>query len=308
MDTKYPIDPDILHEIEKLKEDVIILSHNYQIPEIQDVADFVGDSLGLCQEASKVDKPYILFCGVDFMAESAAMLNPEKTILMPDLKALCPMAAKLPAKEVRGAKEEHPDAAVVLYINTLLEARAEADILCTSANAIKVVKSLDERDIIFGPDVNLAWHVKRNLPDKNIIPIPPGGHCITHILITTRHIEEKKKEYPDAEVLIHPECVPEVQLLTDHICSTEQMIRRARESGSREFIVGTETGLLHRLRKENPTKTFIPALDRAVCKTMKMNTFEKFLEELRERKNIVRVDPDIAEMARKSLDRMLALS
>jgi quinolinate synthase len=297
-----------IEEIEKLKEDCIVLAHNYQIPEIQDVADFVGDSLGLCQEAAKVDKPFILFCGVDFMAESAAMLNPEKTVLMPDYKAKCPMAAQLPAEKVREAKREHPDAAVVLYINTWLEARAEADIVCTSANAIKVVKSLPQQKIIFGPDQALAWHVQRHLPEKTIIPIPEGGGCRTHLLFKPQHIIEAKKRHPNAEVLVHPECKPEVQLLADRICSTEQMVKRAKESNSREFIIATEVGLLHRLRKEAPGKAFIPAYERAVCISMKKNTWEKFVRELKERKNVVRIDPLIAEKARRSLDRMLKLT
>jgi quinolinate synthase len=294
-----------LREIEELKKDCIVLAHNYQIPRIQDVADFVGDSLGLCQRATKVDKPYILFCGVDFMAESAAMLNPDKTVLMPEFMAKCPMAAQLPAEKVREARRKYPDAAVVLYINTRLEARAEADIVCTSANAVKIIKSLPEKEIIFGPDWALAWHVQRNVPEKKIITIPAQGACRTHLLFKPEHILEAREKYPNAEVLVHPECKPEVQLLADKICSTEQMIRWAKESNSREFIIATEIGLLHRLKKENPGKTFIPAYKRAVCISMKKNTWEKFMEELRGRKNVVKIDPVIAEKARKSLDRML---
>ncbi len=302
------IDEATLKEVEELKKDCIVLAHNYQIPEIQDVADFIGDSLGLCRAAQRVDKPYILFCGVDFMAESAAMLNPDKTVVMPDLEAHCPMAAQLPAKLVREAREEHPDAAVVLYINTRLEARAEADVICTSANAVKIVKALPEKKIIFGPDANLAWHVQRHVKDKEIIPVPEKGHCITHLLFKPEHVERAKEEHPDAEVLIHPECTPEVQLLADYICSTEQMVKRARESSAKEFIIGTEVGLIYRLQKEFPDKRFYPLYERAVCRTMKMNTWEKFLTQLRERTNVVRVDPEIAERALISLERMLELS
>lgn len=302
------MDQKTLAEIQKLKKDCIILAHNYQIPEIQDVADFVGDSLGLCQEAKKVNKPYILFCGVDFMAESAAILNPDKIVVMPELKAHCPMAAMLPAAQVREARETHPKAAVVLYINTLAEARAEADVTCTSANAIEIIKALNEEEIIFGPDKNLAWFVQQRCADKKIIPIPAHGHCRTHILIKREDILELRKKYPNAEVLIHPECTPDVQMLADYMCSTEQMVRRARESQSREFIIGTETGLLHRLKKENPNKTFISALKNMICPTMKMNTWEKFLKALRERKNVVRVAPEIAERARRATERMLELS
>ena len=295
-------------EIQSLKKDCIILAHNYQIPEIQDVADFVGDSLGLCQEAKKVNKPYILFCGVDFMAESAAILNPDRTVLMPELKARCPMAAMLPAAQVREARKKHPKAAVVLYVNTLAEARAEADVTCTSANAVEIIKALDEEEIIFGPDKNLAWFVQQRCGDKKIIPIPARGHCMTHVLIKREDILELGRKYPDAEVLIHPECLPEVQLLANYICSTEQMIKRAKESQSKKFIIGTETGLLHRLKKENPDKIFIPALKKMICPTMKMNTWEKFLKELRERKNVIKVAPEIAERARRATERMLELS
>ncbi len=300
---------EMLAEIEKHKQDTIILAHNYQIPEIQDIADFVGDSLGLCQEAAKVKKPYILFCGVDFMAESAAMLNPEKIVLMPDLRAHCPMAAMLPAEKVRKAKQEHSDAAVVLYINTLAEARAEADVVCTSANAIRIVRAMEAEKIIFGPDINLMWHVQRNVPEKKFIPVPEHGFCITHHRkFRKEHILRAKEKHPNAEVLVHPECKPEVQLLADYICSTEQMVRRAMESPSREFIIATEVGLIHRLQKEVPDKVFIPALEQAICVTMKMHTIEKVLSALRERKNVVRVEPEIAARARKALERMLELS
>ncbi|MEE9474396.1 MAG: quinolinate synthase NadA [Candidatus Hydrothermarchaeaceae archaeon] len=299
------IDLDVIAE---QKKDCIVLAHNYQVPQIQDIADFVGDSLALCQAASRVDKPYILFCGVDFMAESAVMLNPDKTVLMPNLDALCPMAAMLPAEKVREAKKEHPDAAVVLYINTLAEARAESDVTCTSANAVKVVKALDEKKILFGPDVNLAWHVSRNLPEKEIIPIPEEGRCRVHVMFKKEHILGEKEKHPDAEVLIHPECAPDVQMLADHICSTEQMTNRAKESSAKEFIIATETGLLYRLGKENPGKRFYPALEKAVCKSMKVTIPENFLKELKDRKNIVRVDKGVAEKARTSLERMLELS
>lgn len=294
--------------IAEQKKDCIVLAHNYQVPEIQDIADFVGDSLALCQAASRVDKPYIVFCGVDFMAESAVMLNPDKTVLLPNFKARCPMAAMLPAEKVREAKKEHPDAAVVLYINTWAEARAESDVTCTSANAVKIVSALDEKKILFGPDVNLAWHVSRQLPEKEIIPIPEKGYCRVHVMFKKEHILQEKEKHPDAEVLAHPECVPDVQKLADHICSTQQMVNRAKESDAKEFIIATETGLLYKLKKKNPDKTFYPALEKAVCRNMKMITPENFLKELKERKNIVKVDEKIAEKARASLERMLDLS
>jgi quinolinate synthase len=295
-------------ELSELKKDTIILAHNYQTPDIQGIADFVGDSLQLCQEAARVDKPYILFCGVDFMAESAVMLNPDKTVLMPDLGSKCPMAAMLPAKIVRGVKEKHPDAAVVLYINTWIEARAESDVTCTSANAVKIVSALPQRKILFGPDANLAWHVQRNLPEKEIIPIPYTGHCRVHVLFKKEVLLKLVAEHPEAEVLIHPECRPEVQEIADLILSTGGMERHVKQSNAHKFIIGTETGLIHKLEQQNPGKEFIPALSAAVCANMKKHTMEKVLNELREKKNIVRVDPVLAKRARKSLEKMLELS
>lgn len=296
-------------EVEELKKDCIVLAHNYQIPEIQDAADFIGDSLGLCREAQKVDKPYILFAGVDFMAESAAMLNPDKTVVVPELEAHCPMAAMLPARKLEEARREHPEAPVVLYINTRLEARAMADVMCTSANAVKIVDSLPQEKILFGPDRNLAWHVQRHLPEKEIIVVPERGHCITHHKIfTAQDVKKARDSHPQAEVLVHPECLPEVQMEADHICSTEQMVKRAEKSTAGGFVIGTEVGMLYRLRKEFPDKKFYPLNERAVCRTMKMNTWEKFIAQLRERNSVVKIDPELAEKARSSLDRMLELS
>jgi quinolinate synthase len=298
----------MVDEIEDLKRGCLVLAHNYQIPEIQDAADFVGDSLGLCQAARGVEKPYLLFCGVDFMAESAALLNPRKTILVPEFAARCPMAAMLPARKVREAKEAHPEAEVVLYINTLVEARAEADVVCTSANAIRIVRAMEAEEILFGPDRNLAWHVSRHCPEKRILPLPEHGYCRTHILFDEGEVRRLKEAHPEAEFLAHPECEPEIQLLADHICSTEQMVRRAKESPAKTFLIATEIGLLHRLRKEVPGKVFLPAHEKAVCISQKKNTWEAFLRELRERKNVVHLDPGIAEKARRSLQRMLELS
>jgi quinolinate synthase len=294
--------------INELKKDTVILAHNYQMPDIQDLADFVGDSLELCQKAAQVDKPYILFCGVDFMAESAVMLNPDKTVLMPELRAKCPMAAMLPAEKVKLEKEKHPDASVVLYINTWVEARAESDVTCTSANAVKIVRALDEDKILFGPDANLAWHVARNVPEKEIIPIPYRGFCRVHVLFKKERLLEVMAEHPDAEVLIHPECRPEVQELGDFILSTGQMQKHARASRAKKFIIGTETGLIYKLQKQNPGKTFVPALPSAICVNMKMHTMDKVLSELREKKNVVEVDRKLASRARASLERMLELS
>lgn len=290
------------------RKDCVVLAHNYQIPEIQDAADFVGDSLGLCQAAQRVDKPYILFSGVDFMAESAAMLNPDKTVVVPEYKAKCPMAAMLPPEKVRQAKAEHPNAAVVLYINTWAETRAEADIVCTSANAPEVVSSLDEEEILFGPDKNLALYVARKCPDKKIIPVPAEGHCRVHVMFKPEHLIKAKAEHPDAETLVHPECTPEVQFLGDAVLSTEQMVKHAAKSKARKFIIATEVGLLHRLRKEVKGKEFIPALATADCITQKRNTWAKFVAALQEKKNVVTLDQRIAEKALVPLARMLELA
>src|SRR3989304_3438482 len=238
------MDEKTLVEIEKLKKNCIILAHNYQIPEIQDVADFVGDSLGLCQEAKRVNKPYILFCGVDFMAESAAVLNPDKTVLMPELSAQCPMSAMITPGALRLEKQKYPDAAVVCYVNTSASVKAESDICCTSANAVKVVNSLDENEIIFVPDRNLALYVASNT-EKKIIPW--NGYCPTHHLILPGDILLEKEEHPAAEILVHPECRPEVVALADKVLSTSGMLKYASQSDSKEFIIGTEIGLLNRL-------------------------------------------------------------
>ena len=290
-----------------MKEDVVILAHNYVVPELQDIADFVSDSLVLCRRVQEVEKKYILFCGVDFMAETASILNPDKIVLVPDREARCPMAAMLPAEKLKFAKKKYPDAAVVLYVNTLAEAKALADITCISSNAVEVVKSLDEERILFGPDKNLASYVARNVPEKEIIPIPSDGHCYVHEMFSGLHILKAKQNFPYAEILIHPECRPEVQELAHYICSTEQMVKRARKSKKREFIIATEIGLIYRLRKEMPNKEFIPALPSAICEPMKMNTLEKVERVLKRKDNIVKVERKIADKARKAIERMLEL-
>jgi len=299
----------IKNAILKLKDEhnAIILAHNYQREEIQLLADYIGDSLDLARYSAKVDASLILFCGVDFMAETAAILNPKKTVLIPDPEARCPMAAQLPAQLVREAKREHPGAAVVLYVNTLAEARAEADVTCTSANAPLIVNALDEEDILFGPDRNLAWFVQQR-SDKKIIPLPDHGYCYVHRMFSPADIMLLKERYPDAEVLVHPECDPEVQNLASHICSTSQMLLRAKASPAKRFIIVTEIGLVDRLRREFPDKEFIPALETAVCKQMKKHTLEKLYLALRDKKHVVRVPPNIATKVRAATERMLEIS
>ncbi len=296
-----------MDELEKInqlrkKRNAIILAHNYQRADVQDAADFVGDSFGLSQKAVSSGADVIVFCGVDFMAESAAVLNPEKTVLMPELSAQCPMAAMITPEALKLEKQKHPDAAVVCYVNTSAAVKAESDICCTSANAVKVVNSLDEKEIIFIPDRNLALYVA-NHTDKKIFPW--NGYCPTHHLILPGDVLLEKEEHPDAQVLVHPECRPDVVMLADKILSTSGMLKYAAQADAREFIIGTELGLLHRLRKENPQKKFYPATAYAVCPNMKMNTLGSIIRALEKNEHIIKVPEKIRSKAKLPLDRML---
>ncbi len=295
---------DELNRIKQLKNErnAIILAHNYQRAEVQDVADFVGDSLGLSQKAAASDADVIVFCGVDFMAESAAVLSPEKTVLNPELAAQCPMAAMITPESLKREKEIYPDAAVVCYVNTPASVKAVSDICCTSSNAIKIVDSLEENEVIFVPDRNLALYVAAHT-NKKIIPW--DGYCPTHHLILPGDILLEKEEHPRAEILVHPECRPEVTALADKVLSTEGMLRYAVKSDSKEFIIGTEIGLLHRLGKENPDKTFIPATRYAICPNMKMNTLGSIIRALEKNEHIIKVPQNIRIKARIALERML---
>jgi quinolinate synthase len=305
----------MLNELQKeiiaLKKDknAIILAHNYQTGDIQEIADFIGDSLELCIKASEItDTDLIVFCGVDFMAETAAILNPDKRIVIPDKFAECPMAHMLTADEVRTYKKRYPDAAVVLYVNTLAEAKAEADILCTSANAVKIVESLKEERILFGPDMNLAWFVSHQLKDKEIIPAPEGGHCYVHKMFNLGDLYFLRETYPDADILVHPECDPEVQKYADYVLSTGGMIKHVAESNKKTFIIGTEVDLVTRLKRENPDKTIIPALKDAICETMKLTNLYKVKNSLINQEFEVKVPKLIAENAKVAIDRMLKAS
>ena len=295
---------DEVKRIKQLKKErnAIILAHNYQRGEVQDIADFVGDSFGLSQKAVDSGAETIVFCGVDFMAESAAILNPEKTVLMPETSAQCPMAAMISPASLKLEKEKYPDAAVVCYVNTPASVKAESDICCTSANAIKVVNALPENEIIFVPDRNLAQYVSANTTKKII---PWNGYCPTHHLILPGDILLEKEEHPDAQILVHPECRPDVVSLADRVLSTAGMLKYAKQSDCREFIIGTELGLLHRLKKENPDKIFIPATIFAVCPNMKMNTLGSIIRALENNEHIIKIPEDIRIKAKKSLDRML---
>lgn len=297
-------------EIIQLKRDknAIILAHNYQTGDIQEIADFLGDSLELCIKASEItDSDLVVFCGVDFMAETAAILNPEKKIVIPDREAECPMAHMLPAEDVRKAKEKYPDAAVVLYVNTLAEAKAEADILCTSSNAVAVVESLVEDQILFGPDMNLAGYVAGKV-DKGIIPLPEEGHCYVHKMFHTGDIAFMREKYPNAVLMVHPECDKEVQDEADQVLSTGGMMQYVSQSDEKTFVIGTEVDLVTRLRRENPDKTIIPLLSEAICQNMKLHTLEKVKNALLNEEYVVSVDKDIADKARKAVERMLQVS
>ncbi len=289
----------------KAKRDAVILAHNYQLPEVQDVADFRGDSLELSRVASKTDAKVIVFCGVHFMAETASILSPQKLVIMPDTFAGCPMANMITADQLRKLKKEHPKAAVVGYVNTSAEVKAELDVCCTSTNAVAVVNALkDKEDIIFVPDKYLADYVSKQTGRKLI---SWGGFCPTHIKILPEDIKRERKFHPFAKVMVHPECLSQVVSMADAVLSTSMMSKFAKESDAKEFIVGTEVGLIYRLKQDNPTKEFYPASERAVCPNMKRTTQEKILWALEELKEEVRVSDDIRMRAKKAIDRMLEI-
>jgi quinolinate synthase len=300
----------LVDKIVKLKKDkkAVVLAHNYQRPEIQDIADYVGDSIELSRKAmEEKEAEMIVFSAVDFMAESAAILNPDKKVLLPTLGARCPMAQMLTVDEIKRWKVLHPLVPVVLYVNTLASAKAYCDICCTSANALEVVKSLDAETVLFGPDRNLADYVQRKT-GKTIIPIPEWGFCPTHLLFQCEDVQLLKMQYPDAVVMVHPECTLEMRNIADFIGSTSQMCRYAKESNVKTFIVATEEGLLHRLKKDNPRKRFVLAYEDAVCPNMKLNTLERVYAALKEEKYVITVPESIAKHARKALERMFELA
>jgi len=289
----------------KEKRKAIILVHNYQPPEVQDIADYLGDSLGLSQKATQTDAEVIVFCGVHFMAETASILCPDKTVLIPDITAGCPMADMIDADSLRLLKEEHPDASVVSYVNTTAEVKAESNVCCTSANAIKIVNSLDANKIIFIPDKYLGHYVAGKT-NKEIIFWE--GYCPVHIKILADDILKAKEQHPEAEVIVHPECTPDVIALADKVLSTTGMCHYAKEAKSKEIIVGTEVGIIHRLQKENPDKKFYAASELAICPNMKLNNLEKVLWALEDMKYEVEVEEKIRIKAREAIDKMLQFS
>jgi len=288
----------------KGKRNAVLLVHNYQLGEVQDIADFIGDSLDLSQRAAETNADVIVFCGVHFMAETASILCPDKVVLLPDINAGCPMANMITAERLRAKKKEHPQAAVVCYINSSAEVKAESDVCCTSANATRVVESLDTREILFVPDQYLGHYVSARTGKKMVLW---PGFCPTHVRIKPERIKELKKEYPQAKVVVHPECTPEVIALADEVLSTSGMCRYAQRDEVREMVVGTEIGIIHRLKKENPGKRFIPISEQAICPNMKLITLEKVLWSLEEMEPEVKVPEEIRLRAKAAVDKMIKI-
>jgi quinolinate synthase len=300
-------DKQLVSKIKELKKkrNAVILAHNYQLPEVQDIADFRGDSLELSRIAAKTEAKVIVFCGVYFMAETASILSPDKLVIMPDSSAGCPMANMMTADDLKKLKKEHPEAVAVGYVNTSAAVKAELDYCCTSTNAVKVINALkDKKEIIFVPDKYLADYVIKQSGRKLITW---HGFCPTHVKILPEDLKREKKFHPQAKVMVHPECLPQVVGMADVVLSTSQMAKYAKEDPAKEFIVGTESGLVYRLKQDNPDKEFYLASERAVCPNMKRTTQEKVLWALEELKDEVKVSAEIRKKARLAIERMLEI-
>ena len=307
-------------KIEELKKekDIVILAHNYQIPDVQDVADFVGDSLGLARQAAKTNHGTILFCGVHFMAETAAIISPKKKVLIPDTEAGCSLSDSINLQQLKKWKQEHPNAITVGYVNTTAEIKSELDYCCTSSNAVNIVKSIpDEKEILFLPDMFLGSYVAKMTGRENMLIW--AGECHVHAGITPDHVKEKLNSLANAEFLIHPECSCTTPMMYDvangnyssnqvQILSTEGMMNHVKNSKSNEFVVATETGILYRMKQQNPTKKFIPASENAECEYMKMITLEKVYASLLNETTVVTVPKEIADKARLAIERMLEIN
>ena len=303
--TRYEMNEQLISQIEdlKAKHEAVILAHNYQPGEIQDLADFTGDSLGLSIQASKTDAGVIVFCGVLFMAETAAILSPKKTVLLPEKSAGCPMADMITADQLRQLKQENPGALVVCYVNSSAEVKAESDYCCTSSNAVEVVNSLPgDKRIIFVPDQHLGQFVAERT-GRELILWP--GYCTTHVLITADDIKAARAKYPDAVVMAHSECTEPAKELSDELLSTGQMLKYAAKSTAKRFIIATENGIIHALKKQNPGAEFYPASHRAICPNMKKITLDKVIGSLQEMKYKITIPEAIRTKAQKSLDRMV---
>ena len=300
---------ELTDKIKKLKKEknAVILAHNYQLPEIHDIADFVGDSLGLSMSAAKTDAEIIVFCGVHFMAETAKILSPQKTVLLPDKDAGCPMADMINADDLKSLQAAHPKAVTLCYVNTSAAVKAQCDYCCTSANALKMAQNIlkENEEIIFIPDKYLAQYVSSQIGHKLITW---EGYCPTHARILPEHIMQAKKLHPQAKVLAHPECKPQITELADVVASTEKMLTYVKKSADTEFIIGTEIGIIHRMKKENPEKSFYPASDTATCPNMKRINLEKVLWSLEDLTYEITVPQEIMDKARLSIERMLQVT
>lgn len=296
----------MIEDIKRLKRErnAVVVAHSYQIGEVQDIADFVGDSFALSKACAATDKDVIVFCGVHFMAESAKILSPEKTVLLPEIHAGCPMADMVTAEALRARKAELPGVPVVCYINSSAEVKAECDVCCTSSNALNVIRAIPEKDILFVPDRNLGSYVAAQVPEKNIILW--DGYCITHHRIRREEVLKMKELHPDAKLLVHPECQPEITVLADFIGSTKQIIDYAKASDDQRFIIGTEMGILHQLQNDSPEKTFWLMSPGLVCPNMKKTTLESVWRSLRDGRHVIELDEETRLKAKTSLDRMLA--
>lgn len=296
---------ELIQEIRRLKAErgAVIVAHNYQVDEVQDIADHVGDSFYLSKICAESDAATIVFCGVRFMAESAKILSPEKTVLLPEAHAGCPMADSITPEDVRRLKAEHPDAAVVCYINSSVEVKAECDICCTSSNAVRIVRSLKEKEVVFVPDQNLGDFVARQVPEKHFTLF--NGCCVTHARVTLEELNATRALYPDAPVAVHPECSPEIVHAADFAGSTSEIIDFCRKSDARRIIIGTEMGILHKLKKDNPDKTFYLLTPRLICTNMKLTSLQSVYRALAENRTQVEVEESIRLRARTCLERML---
>ena len=301
---------DIIDEIKSLltERNATLLVHNYQEPMIQELGDFLGDSFELAWKAKRIDNKIIVFAGAQFMAETAAILNPEKKVLIPSPSAKCPMAHMLSKKDMKHYRNQYPNAAIAVYVNTTAETKAMADVCITSGNAVRVISKLDQEQILIGPDRNLAKYIQTQLPDKEIIPFPKVGYCYVHSKFDSSDIQNLKLRHPDAEILAHPEADPSVQKLANKICSTSGMLKEALESSSEKFIIITEIGLVDRLRSILPMKTFIPARNDAICIQQKKITIYNLYMSLLHEQYLIQIPSKIASKARLALERMLELA
>ena len=295
----------IIEQINRLKQEqnAIILAHNYQLPEIQDIADYTGDSLELARISQGITQDTILFCGVYFMAEITKILNPDKKVLMPDQHAGCPMANMITPAQLSAEKKNNPNAAVMCYVNSNADVKALSDMCCTSANGMKVAQSLAEEEVLFIPDQYLGSYIARRMPHKKFNLWP--GYCPTHMVFSKEELMKLKGEHPDAKIVAHPECRLDVQDIADTICSTSQMIKYAKENDAKQFIICTELGMLHRLKKENPAKEFIPGSPNAICPNMKLTTAEKIMWSLQRDEFKIEIAENTRKRALGSIERML---